>query len=97
MSNQYSINPVSRGINNFCEALFVGTNNSIPQYIQPIQQPVYTPPPPPVYTQPTPISIPSYTPIPSQPLPTVTYTPSVLQSSFVPLNSNYTSSYYGTR
>jgi hypothetical protein len=92
--SQYSINPVSRGVNNFFEALFVGTNNAVPQYIQPIQQPIYTPPPQPVYT-PQPYNAPTFTPIPSAPLPTVTYTPSTLQSSFVPLNSNYNSAYYG--
>lgn len=39
--SQYSINPVSRGVNNFFESL---TNSSNPSYIQPIQQPVYVPP-----------------------------------------------------
>ena len=92
--SQYSINPVSRGLNNFFEGL---TNSSNPTYIQPIQQPVYTPPPQPVYTT---SPQPSYTPyqaIPSGPLPTVTYTPESLRSSFVPLNNNHISSYYGTR
>lgn len=32
---------------------------------------------------------------PVYPLPTVTYTPESLRGSFVPLNSNHVSSYYG--
>lgn len=92
--SQYNINPVSRGVNNFFEGL---TNSTNPQYIQPVSTPQYTAPPQPVYpVYSTPIPT-SYTPISSGPLPTVTYTPGTLRSSFKPLNSNYNSSYYGTR
>ena len=100
--SQYSINPVSRGLNNFFESI---TNSTNPTYIQPIQQTSYTPQQQPTYTpyhSQTTFSSTQYTPIVSQPLPTVTYptvtyTPELLRSSFIPLNSNYNSSYYGTR
>jgi hypothetical protein len=83
MSN-YSINSVSRGVNNFFESL---TNSSNPTYIQPIN--TYTPSPP-SQTYITPPQIFTH-----NPLPIVTYTPKCLRTSFVPLNSNYSNAYYG--
>jgi hypothetical protein len=90
--SQYSINPVSHGLNNFFESL---TNSSNPQYIQPINTVSCTVPHTTAYTPPHPISYTEYKPIQSQPLPTVTYTPSILRNSFEPLNSNYVNAYYG--
>jgi len=79
--NKYSINPVSRGMNNFFENL---TNSTNPRYIQPIQQPTYTPPPQPVYTPPSPISTTPFTPFstPVYKMPTTIYTPPHLRTYF---------------
>ena len=90
MSN-YNINPVSRAVNNICESIFVPN----PTYIQPI--PTYVPPPTPeaYFPPPQPLQpLTTYT-SPSYPLPTVTYTPETLRSSFAPLNSNYANTFYG--
>jgi hypothetical protein len=84
--SQYNINPINRGVNNFFESL---TNSSNPRYIQPVQQPISQSIQQPVYPQPSPLVYSQYNAVSSGPLPTVTYTPTSLQSSFVPLNSNY--------
>jgi hypothetical protein len=88
-----SINPVSRGVNNFFEGLVNSTN---PQYIQASPPPQYTPPPPPapVYTPPV-YTAPSYTPSTIYPMPTVTYTPFSARAYFEPLNSSYTNAHLG--
>jgi len=86
--SQYSIGKIRRGTNNFFESL---TNSSNPQYIQPIQQPAPQPVIQPTYVAPQPLTAPNYVGIQHQPLPTVTYTPSSLSTSFVPLNSSYNS------
>ena len=92
MSNNYSINPASRGVNNFFESL---TNSSNPQYITPIQS--YQPPPQPLptYTAPQPLTFAPTPTFTTYPAPTVTYTPENLRHMYVPLNSSFNDAYYG--
>jgi hypothetical protein len=95
MSDQYSINPASRGTNNFFESL---TNSTNPTYIQPIPQPQYNPAPSPYSGSViTPPLIPSPAPSTVFPKPTVTYTPEHLRGSFAPLNDRYNDAFYGRR
>lgn len=86
-NNQYNINPVNRGVNNFFEGL---TNSTNPRYIQPIQQ--FTPQQPqPTYVPPRPINTAPYVPFVSKiyKQPTTMYTPERLRSHFEPLNPSY--------
>jgi hypothetical protein len=78
MSDQYSINPASRGANNFFEGL---TNSSNPTYIQPIA-PVYTPAPAPVYAAPKPLKLQPFIPCPVYKLSTTMYNPECLGKEF---------------
>ncbi len=95
MSN-YNINPVSRGLNNFFENL---TNSKKPNYIAPNNTYTYQPVPVILNYTTKPLKIPNINYVPPQtninPLPTVTYTPEILRTSFEPLNPNYNNAYYG--
>jgi hypothetical protein len=93
MSDQYSINPVSRSTNNFFESL---TNSTNPTYIQPICQPQYNNPIESKYSGSVvvPPLIPPPAPTTIYPKPTTMYTPEHLRNNFKPLNDSYNDAYY---